>query len=41
VDLKQWSSAGDAHLVCKNDPRLKTELEALVGEVIYNPTASR
>jgi D-3-phosphoglycerate dehydrogenase len=22
----------------KNDPRLKTELEALVGEVIYNPT---
>ena len=22
----------------KNDPRLKTELEALVGEVVYNPT---
>ncbi len=22
----------------KNDPRLKTELEAQVGEVIYNPT---
>ena len=38
MDLKQCRLLVTPTSYGKNDPRLKTELEALVGEVIYNPT---
>lgn len=38
MDLKHCRVLVTATSYGKNDPRLKTELEATVGEVIYNPT---
>jgi len=38
VDLKQCRVLVTSTSYGKNDPRLKAELEALVGEVMYNPT---
>jgi D-3-phosphoglycerate dehydrogenase len=38
VELKECRLLVTPTSYGKNDPRLKTELEALVGEVIYNPT---
>jgi D-3-phosphoglycerate dehydrogenase len=38
MDLKQTRLLVTPTSYGKNDPRLKTELEAAVGEVIYNPT---
>jgi len=38
MDLKQCKVLVTPTSYGKNDPRLKTELEKLVGEVIYNPT---
>jgi D-3-phosphoglycerate dehydrogenase len=38
MDLKQLRLLVTPTSYGKNDPRLKTDLEALVGEVIYNPT---
>jgi D-3-phosphoglycerate dehydrogenase len=38
MDLKECRLLVTPTSYGKNDPRLKTELEALVGEVIYNPT---
>ena len=38
MDLKKCKVLCTPTSYGKNDPRLKTELEALVGEVIYNPT---
>jgi D-3-phosphoglycerate dehydrogenase len=39
MDLKKCRLLVTPTSYGKNDPRLKTDLEALVGEVIYNPTA--
>ena len=38
MDLKKCRLLVTPTSYGKNDSRLKTELEALVGEVIYNPT---
>lgn len=38
MDLKQYRLLVTPTSYGKSDPRLKTELEELVGEVIYNPT---
>jgi len=38
LDLKQYRLLVTPTSYGKSDPRLKTELEELVGEVIYNPT---
>src|SRR4030042_6207133 len=38
MDLKKCRLLAPPTSYGKNDPRLKTELEAQVGEVIYNPT---
>ena len=38
TDLKKCRVLVTPTSYAKNDPRLKTDLEALVGEVIYNPT---
>ena len=38
MDLKLCRVLVTATSYGKNDPRLKSELERLVGEVVYNPT---